>query len=435
MIHIAQKLSSISFQTWRNDFWLVKTLIVDLSYIFVVSWSQVFQTELVNPLSLSKTLIFFGSLIVGGGAAFFLTRFFSTGKENIDLSDWSKMAIVIGLAGALIGPIPAWITQRQILFDFHSDRYALPAILGLSIFFAGLINWLGRSRIQKAVMAGLIISLGCGYQLRTANDFRNVWDQQMRLYWQLFWRAPQLKAPTAIYSEYEMIPNQGLFSMSGALNQLYPQKGSDDLMDYWFYKLRPKYNAGAPANINVSNNSTFRTLHFIGNSPNTLLVHQDPSHGNCLWVLRSEDKDNPYLSELVTGMLPLSNLNQIEPNAIEGYPPVDLFGTEPSHDWCYSFEKAELAWQMQDWNTIVKIGDDVQAEGYSPVKGSSNSPREWWPFIVGYAHADQVRQAIELSQQSIKQDKKYHAAICDLWMNMQNVPEVGVGISELGCSE
>ena len=182
--------------------------------------------------------------------------------EKSDHDNWSNMAIVIGLVGTLIGPIPAWITQRQVYFDFHSDRYALAAILGLSILIAGVINWLGRSGAQKAVMAGLIITLGCGYQLRTANEYRGVWDHQLRLYWQLYWRAPQLKAPTAIYSENELIPDQGLFSMSGAVNQLYPQQGDDTLMDYWFYTLLPKYSAGAPSSINISNDSTFRTMRF-----------------------------------------------------------------------------------------------------------------------------------------------------------------------------
>jgi hypothetical protein len=415
--------------------WVARILIVDLSHIFVGNWSTVLDTRLGFPLSMSYLAIFIGSILVGIGAAFFFKSFSKFSDSEGDTDNWSEMAVVVGLAGALIGPIPAWITQRQVLYDFHSDRYALPAILGLSILSAGVINWLGRTRIQKAVLAGLIISLGCGYQLRTANDFRAVWDQEMRLYWQLYWRAPQLKAPTAIYSENELIPNQGLFSMSGALNQLYPQHTKSDLLDYWFYTLLPKYEAGPPAYVNVSNNSTFRTLHFMGDSPNTLLIHQDPAHGNCLWMMRPEDKDNPYLSDLVKGMLSLSNLERIEPYAVEGYPPRELFGTEPAHDWCYLYQKADLAWQLEDWDTIVQLGETAKSQGLSPVSGISNSPREWWPFISGYAHAGQVREAITLSQQSIKRDKKYHTAICNLWRNMQDVPDMGVGISELGCAE
>ncbi|HEX7555777.1 MAG TPA: hypothetical protein VF338_04065 [Leptolinea sp.] len=431
----AETLFNIFSKPAETFSWLIKTLVVDLSYIFFGSWSQVFQTQLDNPLSLTFTTIFLGSIILGVGAAFFLMHLSSVSKEESQDDHWSTLAITIGLAASLLGPIPAWITQRQVLFDFHSDRYTLPALLGLSILCAGLINWLGRSKIQKAALAGLIITLGCGYQLRTANDLRNNWDQQMRLYWQLSWRAPQLKAPTAIFSENELIPNQGLFSMSGALNQLYPQHDHKDLLDYWFYTLRPKYNAGTPSTINISNNSTFRTLHFIGSSPNTLLLNLDPAHGNCLWVLRPEDQLNPYLSELTQAMVPMSNLNRIEGETAPGYPPQELFGVEPSHDWCYAFEKAELAWQEQDWPAIVLIGNDLLAKGYSPKAAISNSPREWWSFIVGYAHENQVRQAIDLSQQSLKQDKKYHEAICNLWLTMQNVPEVGVGISELGCTK
>ena len=415
--------------------WLAKTFVIDLSYIFFGSWAPSFQTELTQPLSLTNLAILVGSIVTGVLSCLFFARFNKADASESEDPSWVKMAIVIGLAGAVIGPIPAWITQRQVLFDFHSDRYALPALLGLSILIVGIIEWLGRSRLQKAALAGFIIMLGCGFQLRTANDFRNVWTQQMRLYWQLNWRAPQLKAPTAIFSENELIPDQGLFSMSAALNQMYPQDANRDLMDFWFFTLRPKYNAGPPKSMSISNDSTFRTLHYIGSSPNTLLVNLDPSHGNCLWVLRPEDQWNPYLPELTRAMLPISNLERITEEPAPGYPPEELFGNEPAHNWCYSFEKAELAWQNQDWDEIVKIGDGLVADGLSPKAGISNSPREWWPFIVGYAHAGNVRMAIELSQQSLQQDKRYREAVCGLWTSMQDVPEVGVGISELGCPE
>jgi hypothetical protein len=415
--------------------WLVKTLVVDLSYVFVGSWASAFQTRITQPLSLTYAAIFAGSLVTGIFSFFFFTKFNKSDAGSSAEPSWVRMAIVIGLIGAVIGPIPAWITQRQVLFDFHSDRYALPALLGLSILIAGIIEWLGRSRLQKAALAGFIILLGCGFQLRTANDFRNVWTQQMRLYWQLNWRAPQLQAPTAIFSENELIPDQGLFSMSAALNQLYPQDSNRDLMDFWFFTLRPKYSAGPPKSMSVSNDSTFRTLHYIGSSPNTLLVNLDPSHGNCLWVLRPEDQWNPYLPELTRSMLPISNLERIKGEPVSGYPPEELFGKEPDHGWCYSFEKAELAWQYHDWQEIVKIGDELVAEGLSPKADISNSPREWWPFIVGYAQEGNVRMAIDISQKSLQQDKRYREAVCGLWTSMQDVPEVGVGISELGCPE
>jgi hypothetical protein len=415
--------------------WLMKTLVVDLSFIFMGNWSTALETRLILPLSLSFMAVTFGSIVIGAISAIFLHFFPKQEVNEPRNSSWTRMAVTIGLVGALLGPIPAWVTQRQVVFDFHSDRYALPAILGLSILTAGIIEWLGRTRIQKVVLAGLIIMLGSGYQLRTAIDYRNVWNQQMRLYWQMHWRAPQLKNPTAVYSEYELVPNQGLFSMSAALNQLYPQDENPDLLDFWFFTLRPKFNSGAPASVSVSNNSTFRTLQYIGNSPNTLMTHLDPTHGNCLWILRPEDKYNPYLPELPGEMLALSNLERIIPDEIMGYPPAELFGNEPDHDWCYAFQKAELAWQFEEWQRVVEIGNQLKTDGITPISGVANSPREWWPFIVGYAKNGDVREAITISQQSLEQDKRYHEAICAIWKDMRNVPEVGVGLSELGCLE
>jgi hypothetical protein len=430
-----ETLFNLLVKPWDTLLWLGKTLAIDLAYMFIGSWSTAFQTKLLQPLSLTYLAALAGSLLTGIIALIYFSRFPQEVEKDSEKTSWVKLAITIGFTGALLGPIPAWITQRQILFDFHSDRYALPALLGLSILITGLIEWLGRSRIQKAVLAGFIIMLGCGFQIRNAIDYRNTWTQQMRLYWQLNWRAPQLDAPTAIFSENELIPDQGLFSMSAALNQLYPQDSTKDPLDFWFFTLRPKYNAGPPRSMSISNDSTFRTLHYVGSSPNTLLVTLDPSHGNCLWVLRTEDQWNPYLTDLTRAMLPISNLARIKSKSIPGYPPAELFGEEPDHTWCFSFEKAELAWQNEDWVEIVRLGDELLNAGISPKAESANSPREWWPFIVGYAQDGKVRQAIELSQQSLQQDKRYQEAICNLWTTMQDVPEVGIGISELGCQE
>jgi hypothetical protein len=435
-----------TYQTWRFfDLFshpmvilsgVTKSIILDLGYIFFGSWSQVFETHLVEPISLTYLGILLLSFLTGAGAFWYLSRHYrNEAGETTNKNSWTQMAVPLGFTGTIFGILPVWLTQSRVFFDSHSDRYALPALLGLSILITGIIEWLGRSGLQKAAMAGLIITLGCGFHLRNSFNYQILWEQQMRLYWQMYWRAPGLKAQTAVYSEYELVPDQGLFSMSAALNHLYPQNSSDNMVDFWFYTLRPKFNQGPPASFSISHDTTFRTLRFIGNSPDTLLIHMDSSHGNCLWILRPEDRWNPYLSEIERTMLPISNLERISSIAGEGYPPRELFGREPQQYWCKSYEKAELDWQMEDWNAIVAIGDDLRQAGYSPIGKLSNSPREWWPFIVGYARAGETREAITLSQQSLKQDSRYHDAICQLWRNMDDLPEVGVGMSELGCMD
>ena len=49
---------------------------------------------------------------------------------------------------------PVRFTGRQVVFDFHSDRYAMAAMFGAALLVTVLIEWLAQKRIQRAVLAG-----------------------------------------------------------------------------------------------------------------------------------------------------------------------------------------------------------------------------------------------------------------------------------------
>jgi hypothetical protein len=61
-------------------------------------------------------------------------------------------------------------------------------------------------------------------------------------------------------------------------------------------------------------------------------------------------------------------------------PPSSIFGSEPSHGWCYYYEKAELARQQGNWQMMEKLGDDALNQGLYP-----SDRIEWMPFLQSYA--------------------------------------------------
>jgi len=84
---------------------------------------------------------------------------------------------------------------------------------------------------------------------------------------------------------------------------------------------------------------------------------------------------------------------------------------EPAHGWCYYFEKADLARQLGDWETVTQLGDAAFALDDYP-----NDPVERFVFIEGYAHTTDWEKAVELSQASYKVSKNYVAPLlCKLW--------------------
>jgi len=75
--------------------------------------------------------------------------------------------------------------------------------------------------------------------------------------------------------------------------------------------------------------------------------------------------------------------------------PEEIFGPEPEHDWCYFYQKAELARQYGDWETIVELGDQVEKNGFTPAVGM-----EYEPFIEGYAHQGKWETAYLLTKKA-----------------------------------
>ena len=59
----------------------------------------------------------------------------------------------------------------------------------------------------------------------------------------------------------------------------------------------------------------------------------------------------------------MSDPNLILVNADPPAQPPYLLGPEPEHDWCYYFEKAELARQQADWQQVAMLGDQALGDG------------------------------------------------------------------------
>jgi len=412
-------------QPWAT---LQQTLVVasvDELRILVTSWSELLDIDIAvaTPFSLFSYVV---GLIAGGLAAAALLRLNGSRATDDDHLGGSpdeagclRQMLALGVVGVLLGPAPAWISGRQVVFDFHSDRYALPAMFGAALLLTAAAGWLVQRRLQRAVLAGVLVALAVSLHLQVANDYRWIWTAQQRTFWELAWRAPGLQPNTALFFEEEPFPNQGLFSTSAALNLLYPQPRATDParleLDYWVYTLRPRFRS-APDSYTFGLGTQFRTLHFSGGAPDSLLVYRDPAHSNCLWVLSERDADHPYLPGLVLDFLPISNLDRILPEAVQsGYPPVELLGSEPPHNWCYYFEKADLARQMGDWQTAARLADEALELGYRPDRLGSNAVYEWLPFIEALALMGREQEASDLSRLAYETDPAYGGMLDDVW--------------------
>jgi hypothetical protein len=341
-------------------------------------------------------------------------------KDTIDQvisTGWLPEALVIAIPGILLGPLPAWMINRQIIDGVHSDRFALPALLGASLLVALIIETCIKGRLRQSIILGLLVGLSISMNIRTAQDFATRWENQRQFYWQLSWRAPSILSPTAIITEQELFPDEGLFATSSALNVLYPQPAKPTKLALWMYGLLPGFEGKILSLLNHPFFQTnFRIFSFKAEAPDTLLVYFNPQTSPCLWVLRPDDKGDPYLSAALQQALPLSNVNRIETNKVSnGFPPQEIFGQPPDNEWCQIYQKAELARQSKDWQAVVDLAKEAGAKGFSPDNSPSNHPHEWIPFVEGYGSLGDWDKAIKLTEMAYQADSRYASRLCSLW--------------------
>ena len=154
---------------------------------------------------------------------------------------------------------------------------------------------------------------------------------------------------------------------------------------------------------------------------NALAFYYAPPY--CLRLLEPDlDANNRFIRDesLMREASALSNPDQILQEQSAVMP--KFFGPEPSHGWCYYFEKADLARQFADWNEVAKLGNQAFKLNDSP-----NNPVERFVFIEGYAHVGNWDRAIELSKVSYKVSKDYVGPLlCQLWKRIETGTTAGV---------
>ena len=86
--------------------------------------------------------------------------------------------------------------------NLTSDRFAMAAMPGAALIITSLTWYLVRQQKARMVILSALICLAVGFQFRTANTYRRSWEKQERLYWQLSWRAPEVRAQYGVFREW-----------------------------------------------------------------------------------------------------------------------------------------------------------------------------------------------------------------------------------------
>ncbi len=346
-----------------------------------------------------------GLALIGAGLAWLAWRLLREEPVEQDQPEergWQGQAALLGAVMLVAGLLPVTLSNRDVLFSDTFDRYTLAALPGAAIFLvAGICAFLRRPYRVSAVAFLLGVSILTHYE--NGAYFRNFWEAQRQVWWQLSWRAPDLKDNTALVVQmpeaYRLAEG---YEAWGPANLIYrpqshtPLISAETLNDESLLQMLRQESYGR----------SFRRVEYTVDFKN-LLVLSEPGDGACLHVL---DRDTLEVSEhedpSVRLLAAYSSASLILPEGESHSPAASIFGHEPALGWCYYYQKASLARQRGDWAEVARLGDEAFQSGFAPRDAS-----EWMPFYEGYAQTGNIAQSNRIGQ-ILRAEPGFTAAYC-----------------------
>jgi len=128
-------------------------------------------------------------------------------------------------------------------------------------------------------------------------------------------------------------------------------------------------------------------LSFQGIHGQHLAIEYSPP--NCLRIMGADDQLISEYQDRKGASRGGLGLDLIDLNANKTYRlPESIYRRSNQKSWCYYFQKASLARQMEDWELIIQYGDEARDKGLRPIDAT-----EWRPFIDAYNRLDRKDDA------------------------------------------
>jgi len=382
----------------------------------LISWFKTFRSPALEDFQILSQVLFWIIVLAGIIYSLFALLVFpqAKGLRSINLdpageNSFQKQAPWFAISALVLPGIPYWITNLPIELKFPWDRFTLAFMFGSAILIVWLVDWIIRKPIQKQVILALFLAFAMASHVENANTYRREWQTQKDFFWQLTWRAPQLQEGTTILTFGLPMNYYSDNSLTAPLNWIYQPDNNSTRMPYFLAFTDVRIGASIPElKKNLPIYQKYRNAYFEGNTSDMVVVYYSPP--SCLRVLDpAQKKTSPYLPNELSKALFLSDITRIIPDASPAVPPGQIFGKQPDPEWCYYFQKADLARQAGDWDTIVVMGDQARAANFEPA-----DPTEYLVFIEGYAHSGNWDRVNKLAEQAMKLNRNVNPQLCNL---------------------
>jgi hypothetical protein len=269
---------------------------------------------------------------------------------------------------------------------------------------------------MKTYVIALVIALGIGQQFFNANIFRRDWENQRSIYWQMAWRIPALEPNTLILTHQMPIDYETDISFTAPINWMYAPGFTKGNLPYLMLYTEKRLGGTTLPTLapNMPVTFPYRTVRFNGSTSQAIVIYMPPN--GCLHVFDPAQGDVEIYSNLpdtLVDAIPLSDPSRIITNPTA--PASPMFFSEPKHEWCYYFTKAELAQQTGDYQTVVSLAQEAITLGYRPA-----DQIEWLVFIKAHALTGDIPTAEKLSAAALAGDARIRKGLCAVWKQAQD---------------
>jgi hypothetical protein len=363
-------------------------VIEDLSDVILGAW--------VIPLSqLTSFIQIWGgilAILIAGLIVFTLFRleenFISDSTQSPDVTN---EALWLGLLTAIAGLIPIALVNREVAFPSYS-RYSLVSSVGVAIFIVALVSTI-RGRILRYSFLGVLFLIAA--LTHHANSIQAAQESSVvkNFWWQVAWRVPQLGSRTTLVGNYPAGAIEEDYFIWGPANLIYYPKedAPEGIQPTIFATL---LNKDTTTKILMRERQVMDNRKNIITYPNyrNILILSQPSLKSCVHVVNGlQPEHSSSESDSVRLIGPYSELEHVLADEAPHTPPTIVFGSEPSHGWCYYYEQADLARQRGAWNEVLQIAQETTNKGLKP-----SDLIEWMPFLQAYALNGKTKEGINI---------------------------------------
>lgn len=368
--------------------------------ITLLSWFEPFYRQLIT-LKPGDLLFFLGLCLVAASVVYIFFKILHPKNDEVKaIKDDMLQFGVLGFVAVIGTSLPIVFVNRAVTFEEYG-RYTLPGMIGgILILVAFFFNYI-KAPIRPLVLSFLILS-GIVTQLGVGKALGTEWEASKGLWWQLSWRAPSIKPGTLLTGLVDHYNIREGFYLWGPANMIYyPIDGNVTIAAE---TLNPEFIKTIQHGDETERN--FRS-YIIYLKPKNLLVLSVPSEKSCLHLISGNAPDySVYDSSSIQLIGQYSKIDQVDVLVDPVTPPINIFGTEPDHGWCYYYQKAELAVQKLDYQETASLWEETEILELYP-----EDQVELVPFILSFAELGNEDKLKEILPQ-MNENKFLNANFC-----------------------